>query len=105
MTNNAYGVVPGAGTFVAWLTLVFAFETILDPIATGPLLKRTALAGTVATDLVPFLFVYLGDFRVLLLVAGVARGLRNKLRGGAHADGNAPGHPRRATCGHGSCPE
>jgi hypothetical protein len=76
-------VVPDAARFVALFTIVFAIETIIDPIATGPLIKKTALKDTAATSLIPFLFVYLGDLRVLLLAVGVARqgrGLSQNLR-------------------------
>jgi hypothetical protein len=76
-------VVPDASRFVALLTIVFAVETLIDPLATGPLIKKTALKDTVATSLIPFLFVYLGDLRVLLLAVGVARqdrGLTQNLR-------------------------
>lgn len=60
-------VVPQAARFVSLATIVFAFETMLDPIATGPWLKSAALRDTFAATLVPFLFVYLGDLRVLLV--------------------------------------
>ncbi|MBY0397485.1 MAG: hypothetical protein K2X91_13605 [Thermoleophilia bacterium] len=66
-------VVPKAARFVALATLVFAVETMLDPIATGPLVASEALRGTAAATLVPFLFVYLGDLRVLLVACAVAR--------------------------------
>lgn len=71
--RRALAVAPEATRFVAGLTLLFAFETILDPIATGPLLKIDVLAGTIATSLISFVFVYLGDLRVLWLAVGVAR--------------------------------
>lgn len=66
-------VVPGAARYVSGITLVFAIETMIDPIATGPLLKLDFLHDTWASTLIPFLFVLLGDLRVLLLVTGVAR--------------------------------
>jgi hypothetical protein len=66
-------VVPAATHFVAGLTLFFAIETLIDPISTGPLLKHTGLGETFAATLIPFLFVFLGDLRVLLLLIGVAR--------------------------------
>ncbi|MEZ4332777.1 MAG: hypothetical protein R3F35_13530 [Myxococcota bacterium] len=72
-TELARARVPRAARLVAVATLVFACETILDPIATGPWLRSEALRGTWATSVVPFVFVYLGDWRVLLLVLGVAR--------------------------------
>lgn len=73
-------VVPAAAPFVAVATLVFAIETLVDPVATGPLLKKTALGDTIATSLVPLLFVFLGDFRVFLIAAGVARPNRALMR-------------------------
>ena len=65
-------VVPGAAGFVARATLVFAVLTMLDPIATGPLVRSEALRETPAATLIPFLFVYLGDLRVLLVAFAVA---------------------------------
>ncbi len=66
-------VVPEATRFVSGLTLVFAIETMLDPIATGPLTRSPGIAGSWAAQAIPFVFVLLGDLRVLLLVIGVAR--------------------------------
>jgi len=65
-------LVPRAAPFVAGATLLFAFETMLDPIATGPLLRSEALQNTLAAPLVPFVFVYLGDLRVLFVALAVA---------------------------------
>lgn len=53
------------GHFVHLWALVFAVETLLDPIATGPLVAEAP--ASVATG-VSLLFVLIGDFRVLLLV-------------------------------------
>ena len=80
--HHTSGVVPAASRFVAGLTLLFAFETMIDPIATGPLLQTTALRSSLAASVIPFLFVYLGDLRVLLLAKGVAHpdhGLKRNL--------------------------
>lgn len=66
-------VAPEAARFVSVLTLVFAVETMLDPIATGPLVHAPWIEGTLAAGAIPFLFVLLGDLRVLLLAIGVAR--------------------------------
>ena len=80
--------VPEAARFVSLFTLVFAVETMVDPLATGPLLKSTSLGDGMGADLIPFLFVYLGDFRVLLLVAAVLhpeRGLSSALKWAALA--------------------
>ncbi len=72
--------VPEAARFVSGLTLLFAFETMLDPLATGPLLDGPPFEGSFAESLVPFVFVYLGDLRVLWLVAGIARPDRGAAR-------------------------
>jgi hypothetical protein len=70
-TNRAE--VPAAARFVAGLTLFFAIETIIDPISTGPILKLDALRDHFAASLIPFVFVVLGDLRVLLLAIGVSK--------------------------------
>ncbi len=59
--------------FVSGLTLFFAIETMIDPVATGPLLKIDFFADSKASILIPFVFVLLGDLRVLLLAIGVAQ--------------------------------
>lgn len=64
---------PKAAGFVAGLTLFFAIETMIDPIATGPLLDHAFFRDSFASTLIPFFFVLLGDLRVLLLAIGVAR--------------------------------
>jgi hypothetical protein len=74
--------VPAATGFVAALTLIFSIETIVDPISTGPLLKLDGVQGHFAASIIPFIFVLLGDLRVLLLAIGVAqpdRSLERKL--------------------------
>jgi hypothetical protein len=71
--DSTRGVVPKAARFVALATFVFAVLTMLDPIATGRLIEADAIAGTIIATAVPFLFVYLGDLRVLLTVLVVAR--------------------------------
>jgi hypothetical protein len=71
--DPARAVVPQAARFVSLATLVFTLQTMLDPIATGPLLKSAALRDTLAASLVPFLFVYLGDLRVLVVARAVMR--------------------------------
>jgi hypothetical protein len=67
----ASGVHPPARGFVDAFAVVFAVQTLLDPIATGPL--AGALGGGAATVL-GLSFVLLGDFRVFLLVAYLAGG-------------------------------
>jgi hypothetical protein len=56
----------GDARFVTLYALGFGVATCLDPLATGPLLRRLAPGGPAATA-VPLLFVLLGDFRVFLL--------------------------------------
>lgn len=65
---------PGArdARFVRLYCLWFCLETLLDPFATGPGAKLAGL-GETASTLVMFTFVWLGDFRVLLLVFTLSR--------------------------------
>jgi hypothetical protein len=68
-----------AAGFVDAYAVLFAIETVLDPIATGPLLRMLGVAEGAAGTAVLVLFVLLGDFRVYLLVFGllaIARGGR-----------------------------
>jgi len=56
--------------------VVFALETILDPIATGPFVRWLGVGESGLGTAIPLTFVLLGDFRVYLLVfcmAGLAR--------------------------------
>ena len=55
----------GAPRFVFLYCLVFTVQTLLDPIATGPLVRGAASGIATAVAL---LFVLLGDFRVFILV-------------------------------------
>lgn len=66
---RAAGAYPKAARFVDAFALVFAVETLLDPLATGPLARSLGGAGGTALGLA---FVLLGDFRVLLLVSYLA---------------------------------
>ena len=66
------GAVPRAARFVDLFALAFAVETLLDPLSTGPLLHSLGMADSAAGSAIAFLFVYLGDFRVFLLLFGVA---------------------------------
>lgn len=64
------GARPEAAPFVRlWCTL-FALETLLDPLATGPL-GRALGEGAASTGL-GLLFVLLGDFRIWWLAFGLA---------------------------------
>ena len=57
--------------FVFLYSVAFTLETILDPIATGPLSRAMRLSGAAQTTaMLPF--VLLGDWRVLLLVFALA---------------------------------
>ena len=59
--------------FVLLYSVAFTLETILDPIATGPLSRAMRLSGAAQTTaMLPF--VLLGDWRVLLLVFALAAG-------------------------------
>jgi hypothetical protein len=77
--NEKRAVAPEATRFVLFMTTLFAIETMVDPFATGPLLESDMLAKTIASSLIPFFFVYLGDLRVLWLAAGVANPARGAL--------------------------
>ncbi len=62
------GVLPAAAPFVDAYALLFALQTMLDPIATGPLLRALGLADASGGTAVMLFFVLLGDLRVYLLV-------------------------------------
>ncbi|MEO8600995.1 MAG: hypothetical protein ABI629_00315 [bacterium] len=64
------GVLPAARSFVDAYGLVFACETLVDPLATGPLLRVLGF-GDGGSTAVTLLFVLLGDFRVYLLMFGL----------------------------------
>ncbi len=61
-----------ASPFVALWTLLFAFETLIDPWATGPLVRALGVYDGFGGSAILFVFVWLGDFRVLGLLLGVA---------------------------------
>jgi len=62
------GVVPAAARFVHVWAGTFAVLTIVDPLATGPLLRVLGIADQPSATAVMIAFVLLGDFRVYLLV-------------------------------------
>jgi hypothetical protein len=64
----ATGVVPGAARFVRAWAGTFAVLTIVDPLATGPLMRLLGVADAPIATVVMVTFVLLGDFRVYLLV-------------------------------------
>ena len=57
--------------FVRLYALLFCIETLIDPVATGPLVRALGL-GEGGGTLMGLLFVLLGDFRVFWLVVAVA---------------------------------
>lgn len=65
------GAAPEARDFVATWSWIFAVETMLDPIATGPIAKAAGVAS-VSTAL-GVAFVLLGDFRIWWLVFRIDR--------------------------------
>jgi hypothetical protein len=67
----AGGRLSAAAGFVDRYAIVFALETIVDPIATGPLARLLGIAEGVGGTALMLLFVLLGDFRVYLLVFAV----------------------------------
>ena len=85
---------PGCARFVDVATLVFAVLTLLDPVATGPMLGWLGWKESALGTAVSFAFVYLGDFRVLALIFGVAlaqRGTGPALAVAAAVGGIVPG--------------
>ena len=65
------GLLRSAARFVDGYAIVFAVETIVDPLATGPLVRLLGIADGAGGTAVMLLFVLLGDFRVYLLLFGV----------------------------------
>ena len=63
----AHALRADAADFVDGYAIVFALETMLDPVATGPLVRALGLSANGGTAVL-VLFVLLGDFRVYLLV-------------------------------------
>lgn len=61
-------VEPRASRFLRVYALVFTLETMLDPLAGGPVLRWLGLADRPGALVVVFFFVLLGDFRVFVLV-------------------------------------
>lgn len=62
------GAVPAARRFLYAWAAIFGVLTIVDPIATGPLLRVLGVADAPIATVVMVAFVLLGDFRVYLLV-------------------------------------
>jgi hypothetical protein len=61
-------VAPGASRLMRLYAVVFGIETILDPLAGGLLVRGLGVADGWIGTAAMFLFVLLGDLRVLLLV-------------------------------------
>ena len=85
------GVVPAAARFVHVWAGTFALLTIIDPLATGPLLRALAVADAPVATVVMVAFVLLGDFRVYWLLFAVA--LRDVRRGARLAAAVTPAVP------------
>jgi len=69
------GLDPVSAPFIRLYTWVFAIETIVDPIATGPLSKALGIAGQPLGTALMFCFVWLGDYRVFALIFGLGHSL------------------------------
>jgi hypothetical protein len=65
------GAAPEAKRFVLTWSWIFVFQTMLDPLATGPIAK--AIDSPRAGTGLGLTFVLLGDFRIWWLVFGVER--------------------------------
>jgi hypothetical protein len=68
------GALPDAKRFVVVWSGIFTLETLLDPLATGPLAK--AIGGEATGTAIGLLFVLLGDFRIWWLAFGLAAARR-----------------------------
>lgn len=64
----AAGIVPTAARFVRVWAATFTVLGIVDPLASGPLLRILGVADAPIATVVMVTFVLLGDFRVYLLV-------------------------------------
>lgn len=58
--------------FIAVFCLVWTVETLLDPIVGGPIARALGWSDGLAGSAILFLFVYLGDLRVFVLIFGLA---------------------------------
>jgi hypothetical protein len=65
------GLLPAAGAFVDAYAIIFALETIIDPIVGGPLARALGIADGPGATVILVLFVLLGDLRVYLLLFGL----------------------------------
>jgi len=77
------GAVDRATRFLFGYCVIFGVETILDPVATGPLTRWLGVGDSAAGTAILLSFVLLGDFRVYLLLfrlAAIDRPLTHAVR-------------------------
>jgi hypothetical protein len=67
-SSSGPGLCSGHASFVRRYCIAFALLTILDPLATGPLMRALGGPGTKADLVLSCFFVLLGDFRVFWLL-------------------------------------
>lgn len=78
-------IAPRDEAFIRSWTTLFLMETMLDPWATGPLLRMLGIAGTTVGTAVMVGFVLAGDFRVLWLMLHLSRREGGAVRSAAAA--------------------
>jgi len=76
---------PMRTTFLWRYALFFTLETMIDPLAGGPIVRALGLADSAVATVVMVAFVLLGDFRVFLLVFALAAPARPLDRAGVLA--------------------
>ena len=59
--------------FITSFCLIWTVETLLDPIVGGPVAKALGLSEGLSGSAILFLFVYLGDLRVFVLLFGLVQ--------------------------------
>jgi len=59
--------------FITSFCLIWTVETLLDPIIGGPVAKAFGLSEGLSGSVILFLFVYLGDLRVFVLLFGLVQ--------------------------------
>jgi hypothetical protein len=65
------GVLPAGARFVDGYAIIFAIQTILDPLITSLLVRALGITDGAGGTVLLIVFVLLGDFRVYLLVFGL----------------------------------
>lgn len=78
-TPDDPGLAAGHASFVRGWALAFAGLCILDPLASGPGARALGLGDTASSALL-FLLVWLGDFRVFLLLSTLAAPVESRRR-------------------------